>query len=173
MTVWDAIRATHAVRQFSSDPVPEADMRRILDAGRRAMSGYNTQPWRFIVVTEREKLQTLAKIGRSTGHAAGAAFVVALLTHHPNEKYWRDMFDAGQAAAYMMLTAQEMGVGSCPGSVGDVELARSVLHFPEEWDLKVILSFGYPDPETHSKRPPKTGGRKSFADVVHWNGWDE
>jgi len=171
MSVWETIRGKRAVRVFSDEPILEADMRRILDAGRRTQSGYNSQPWAFIVVTERDKLQRLSKIGRSTGHAAGAAFVVVLLTPPPNDTYWRDMFDAGQAAAYMQLTAQELGIGSCPASVYEVELSREILGFPPEWDLKVIISFGYPDKSQYPQRPPKAGTRKTFDDVVHWEQW--
>jgi nitroreductase len=173
MSVWEAIRDKHAVREFDAQPIPEADMRRILNAGRRTQSGFNSQPWQFIAVTDKDKIQQLSKIGRSTGHAAGAAMVVVLLTPHAhdNDNYWRDMFDAGQAAAYMQLTAHELGIGSCPGSVYHPEMARDILGFPEEWDLKVIISFGYANKEKYPDHPPKTGGRKNFDDVIHWNGW--
>ena len=171
MSVWEAIRDKHAVREFDGQPIPEVDMRRILDAGRRTQSGFNSQPWQFIAVTDKDKIQQLSKIGRSTGHAAGAAMVVVLLTPHPSDNYWRDMFDAGQAAAYMQLMAHELGIGSCPGSVYHPEMARDILNFPEAWDLKVIISFGYPDKAKYPDRPPKTGGRKPFDDVIHWNGW--
>ena len=171
MTVWETIQNKHSVREFTDDALPEEDIRRILDAGRRAQSGFNSQPWEFIVVIDRDKLQALSKIGRSTRHVAGAAMAVVLLTPHPNDDYWRDMFDAGQAAAYMQLAAQEIGVGSCPGSVYWPEMAREVLGFPEEWDLKIIMSFGYPNPDKYPARKPISGKRKPFDEVVHWNGW--
>lgn len=171
MNVWDAIRSKHAVRAFQEKELTEAEIRQILDAGRRAMSSYNTQPWQFIAVTDAQKRQTLSKIGRSCGHAAGAPLVIVLLTPTTEEAQWAHFFDLGQATAYMMLAAQEMGIGSCPGTVTDYELARSAVHFPEDWSLNVILSFGYPDVEQHPPRPPKKGGRKPFDEVVHWEEW--
>lgn len=171
MTVWDVIRAKHSVRNFKPQPLPEDSIERIVDAGRRAQSGFNSQPWRYIVVTDRDKLIALSRIGRSTGHVAGSAMCIVLLTPHPNNDYWRDMFDAGQTAAYMQLAAQELGIGSCPGSVYWPEMAREILGFPEEWDLKIVISFGYPDPENHPDRPPKPGGREALETITHRNGW--
>ncbi len=171
MTVWEAIRAKHSVREFVDEPLPDEVILKIVDSGRRAPSGFNSQPWQFIVVTERDKLEALSKIGRSTRHVAGAAMCVVLLTPPEDENFWRNMFDAGQAAAFMQLTAQELGVGSCPASVYWPEMARDILGFPEEWDLRVVISFGYPDYTTKPAAPPRQGGRKPMAEIAHWNGW--
>lgn len=173
MTVWETIRKKRAIRKFEDKPLAKADIQRILDAGRRCQSGFNSQPWQFIVVTDKDLLDQLSAIGRSTGHMKGAAMAVILLSPHPekSDRYWQDMFDVGQAAAYMQLTAQEMGIGSCPGTVYHPDMARDILGFPEEWDLKIILSFGYPDKTEYPDRPPKQGTRKAFDEVVHINGW--
>lgn len=173
MTVWDAIRNKHAVRKFLDKPLTQEDMHHILEAGRRAPSGFNSQPWRFIVITERDKLEKLSKIGRSTGHFAGAAMGIVFLTPTKEDVYWSDQFDSGQCAAYMQLAAHEIGIGSCPATVYHPDVAREILGFPAEWDVKVILSFGYPDPEHHPDRPPKQGQRKPFEEIVHWNGWED
>lgn len=171
MSVWETIRKKHSIRHFKNDPLPEDVIHRILDAGRRAQSGFNSQPWRFIVVTEHEKLVALSKVGRSLSHVERAAMCVVLLTPHPDDDYWRNMFDAGQAAAYMQLVAQEMGIGSCPGTVYEPDQARTLLGFPEEWDLRVVISFGYPDPDHYTDRPPTQGKREPFDEVVHRERW--
>lgn len=170
-TVFETIRTKHSVRYFTDQALTTEEIEHIIDAGRRAQSGFNSQPWQFIVVTERELLQEVSKIGRSLSHVARAAMCLVLLTPQPDDDFWRNMFDAGQAAAYMQLTAQEMGIGSCPGTVYHPEMAREMLGFPEEWDLRVVISFGYPDREQHPARPPKQGQRKPLDDVLHWNGW--
>jgi nitroreductase len=70
METWDAIRARRDVRSFSERPIENADLDRILEAGRRAPSSRNWQPWDFIVVTDRERLRRLAQVWRSAGHVA-------------------------------------------------------------------------------------------------------
>lgn len=175
MSVWETIRTKRSIRKFENKPLSDEELQRILEAGRRCQSGFNSQPWRFIVVTERDLQEKLSNIGNSTKHMVGSAMAVMLLSPHAekSDRYWQDMFDVGQAAAYMQLTAAEMGIGSCPGSVVRPEIAREVLGFPDDWDLKLMLSFGYPDKDEYPDRPPKQGTRKTFDEVVHFNGWSD
>ncbi len=170
MDVSQAIRTKRAVRKFRPERLQEAEIRAILNAGRRAQSSKNSQPWHFIAVQERETLQALSQCGDWAGHIAGAALAVAILTPEPLAKF-QTMFDAGQAAAYMQLAAWEMGIGSCPASIYQPERARAILGFPAEWHVRVILSFGYPADATVLTRPNRPGGRRSLDDIVHWERW--
>src|SRR5215210_6711922 len=79
MSVTEAIRAKRAVRKYRDEPVPEDVIRAILNAGRRAQSSKNDQPWTFIVVTEREQLQQLSTAGTYTAHMPSSAFTVVLV----------------------------------------------------------------------------------------------
>ncbi|RMF49468.1 MAG: nitroreductase [Anaerolineae bacterium] len=170
MDVSQAIRTKRAVRKFRPERLQEAEIRAILNAGRRAQSSKNSQPWHFIAVQERETLQALSQCGDWAGHIAGAALAVAILTPEPLAKF-QTMFDAGQAAAYMQLAAWEMGIGSCPASIYQPERARAILGFPAEWHVRIILSFGYPADATVLTRPNRPGGRRSLDDIVHWERW--
>jgi nitroreductase len=55
----DAIRDRRATPSFLSDPVPEADLEKILAAGVAAPSAFNLQPWRFVVVRDIEQRRRL------------------------------------------------------------------------------------------------------------------
>jgi nitroreductase len=170
MTVYDTIRAKRAVRQFRDEPLPDEIVRQILNAGRLAQSSKNTQPWQFIAIRDGATLEALGKTGTWAGHLSGAALGVAILSPDPDEKF-QTLFDIGQAAANMQLAAWELGVGSCLASIYEPEQARAVLGFPAGYTLHIALSFGYPAPEAIAPRPPKSGGRRSFDDVVHWEKW--
>jgi nitroreductase len=61
METWDAVRARRNVRQYTDQPIAREDLERICEAGRRAPSSRNWQPWDFVVVTGRERLIELAK----------------------------------------------------------------------------------------------------------------
>ena len=54
-TLSQAIAERRATPSFLPDPVPDTDLKRILQAGLSAPSGYNLQPWRFVVVREPEQ----------------------------------------------------------------------------------------------------------------------
>ena len=170
MNVSDAIRLKRAVRKFQDKPLPDDVVHAILNAGRRSQSSKNNQAWRFIAIRNKETLRDLSKCGEWAGHIAGAALCVAILTPDPTEKF-QTMFDAGQAAAFMQLTAWELGVGSCPASLYEFDKSRAILGFPAEWHLRIALSFGYALEEEKLSASPKKGGRMPLDELVHIDKW--
>ena len=170
MDVWEAIRTKRAVRKFTDQPLPEDIARQIVDAGRRSQSSKNGQPWSFIAVRDRDNLQKLSKMGDFMGHVAGAAMCVAIVVPATNDRSLWNYFDAGQSASYMQLAAQELGVGSCLGTVYQPDAARELLGFPDTMEVRIVISFGYPAPDPDRKGAGKAG-RRPIEDVVHWDKW--
>jgi nitroreductase len=169
MNVIEAIRTKRAVRHFADRPVPDEAINAILNAGRRAQSSKNSQPWQFIVVRQRETLVALSKLGTYAGHLAGAALAVVIVTPDPAQR-WSIMFDAGQSAAYMQLAGWELGLGSCPATIYEPEQAQALLGVPPDWHIRAALSFGYPA-EPPADEPAKRAGRNQNEQVVHWEKW--
>ncbi len=170
MNVSDAIRLKRAVRKFTPDPLPEENIRAILNAGRRAQSSKNTQPWHFIAITDKALLKDLSECGEWAGHLAGAALGVAIVHPDPSERF-QILFDIGQAAAYMQLAAWENGVGSCMATIYQGDKAREILGFPADLQIRFAISFGYPAATDQLSAPPKKGGRKPAAEILHRNRW--
>ncbi len=170
MTVDTAIRFKRAIRHFTEQPLAEETIIAILNAGRRAQSSKNTQPWNFIAITEKTILKSLSECGVYAGHLVGAALGVAIIHPDPGEKF-QLMFDIGQTAAYMQLEAWELGIGSCIASIYEPDKARNLLGIPDTMDLRIALSFGYPQDVNLLTRPPHKGGRKALQEIVHWNKW--
>jgi nitroreductase len=170
MNVLDAINSKRAVRTFADNPLPADAVQTILNAGRRAQSAKNRQPWHFIAIQDKARLKALSELGTFAGHLAGAALGVAIITP-PREKRFSIMFDAGQAAAYMQLAAWELGIGSCPATIYEPEKAKELLGFPDDLHIYLALSFGYPADEEALTRPNQKGGRKQFDDIAHYERW--
>lgn len=168
MNIWEGLKSKRSIRRFTDQPISDDDARRILDAGRRAPSGYNAQPWRFIAVRDRDMLGKLSKIGRSTGHVAGAAMAVVILSPDRETLYRQNIYDVGQTATYMMLAAHELGIASCPANVHEPDTARDLLGFPEDWKPFFVISFGYP---AETGKGMGKAGRKPFDDIVRWERW--
>jgi nitroreductase len=170
MNVADAVRFKRAVRSFKSEPLPEATVLAILNAGRRAQSSKNSQPWHFIAIRDKSTLKALSELGAYAGHLAGAALAVALVHPDPSERF-QILFDIGQAAAYMQLAAWEHGVGSCLATIYEPERARSLLGYPQDYLLRFAISFGYPLSDETLLAPPRKGGRQKLDDILHWDKW--
>ena len=171
METWDALRARRNVRQFLDRPIPDEALDRILDAGRRAPSAGNWQPWDFVVVTEREQLAELAKVWQGARHVAGAAAAIAIVAPQPQDDRQSALlqYDLGQATYAMTVAAADLGVGTGHAAATDQEQARAVLGFPEKHFLAYVLSAGYPSdrPLTVIERLD----RRPFDEVVHRGRW--
>src|SRR5260370_28323199 len=89
METWEAIRSRRDVRSFEDRPLPEDHLNEILEAGRRAPSSQNWQPWDFVVVTEREQLIQLSQTWQAAGHVAHPAATLALVASPPEQEHRR------------------------------------------------------------------------------------
>jgi nitroreductase len=170
MNTLEVIKLKRAVRQFTDQPLPEAAILTILNAGRRSQSSKNTQPWIFIAITDKNILQALSACGAYAGHLAEASLGVAIVHSDPGEKF-QLMFDIGQCAAYMQLAAWDMGIASCLASIYEPDKARELLGFPPDMFLRIAISFGYPQDAGLLIQKPKIGGRRPLQEIVHWNKW--
>jgi len=65
MDLVDAVKGRRSIRRFKQTPLPDEDIRKILDAGRLAPSSSNTQPWSFMVIRNRGKLKQMASVVRA------------------------------------------------------------------------------------------------------------
>lgn len=171
MDYWDAIRARRNVREYTDQPIPAADLDRILDAGRRAPSASNRQHWDFVVTTDRAQLEALTHVWRGAGHLAGAAAGIVLVVPHPPSDHDRevDLYDLGQATYAIMLAAAGLGVGTGHASIGDQEQTRRIFGIPEDHDPAYLIGLGYP--AGRPLRPTDRLKRRPLEEVVHRGSW--
>jgi nitroreductase len=171
METWDAITSRRNVRSFVDRPIPDGDLDRILEAGRRAPSSQNWQPWDFVAVTDRDELKELANVGPGAGHVAHAAAAVALVLPEFEERRERERarYDAGQATMAMMIAAADLGIGSGHAGVPNQDEARRVLGLPDDRLVAYVIDFGYP--ADRPLRPIRNPDRRPFDEVVHRGRW--
>src|ERR1700736_6681328 len=141
METWDAIRARRNVREYQPEPVSEEDLNRIAEAGWRAPSARNRQPWDFVIVTDRAQLEELSTVWRGAGHIASApAAIVLVVPVPPDERRGgTDNYDVGQATMAMMIAAADLGIGTGHSSVGDQDKARAILGVPDDHLVAFML----------------------------------
>src|SRR6266850_8611575 len=150
MDAYLAVVAKREVREYTDRPVPDDVLTKILQAGRATGSAKNSQPWRFVVLKERQHRHDLANAlmaPRNLDRCAVAIAVVLL-----NERL---RFDAGRVAQNMMVAAWALGVGSCPNSVrpDEHDRMRQDLGVPAEAAIATVITLGYPAPSQPRPRP--------------------
>jgi nitroreductase len=171
METWDALRSRRNVRSFTDAPVSGADLDRILEAGRRTPSSQNSQPWDFVVVTDRPQLVELAKVWQGARHVAGSAATVAIVgaTDVADSHRVIEAYDMGQATMAIMLAAADLGIGAGHAVVRDQDMARTVLGLPEDRRAVYLIALGYP--ADRPLRPILHPDRRPFDEVVHRGRW--
>jgi nitroreductase len=171
LETWDAICARRNVRQYRPEPVSEADLNRIAEAGWRAPSAKNRQPWDFVIVTDRAQLQELSTVWVGAGHIASAAAAIAFVVPIPPDERRKvtDQYDVGQATMAMMIAATDLGIGTGHSSVGDQDKARAILGVPDDRLVAYMLGIGYP--ADRSLSPIRKPNRRPFDEVVHYGRW--
>lgn len=171
MDAWDAICARRNVREYQPRAIPDDDLNRIAEAGWRAPSAKNRQPWDFVIVTDRAHLQELSTVWRGAGHIAAAPAAIAIVAPVPPDerRVVTDNYVIGQATMAMMIAATDLGIGTGHSSVGDQDKARAILGVPDDHLVAFLLGVGYP--ADRPLRPIRTPNRRPFSEVVHHGRW--
>jgi len=160
MDLFAATEARASVRSLEPVEIPEADLERILDAGRRAPSGMNVQPLHYILIRNKSTIQTLGKI---QGFIAEASAVVAIVADPGTSTFWLE--DASAAAENMLLAIAALGYASTwvEGTLlRREEWAKQQLAVPEHLRLIIMLPIGRP--ATRPSQAPK----KPLLDLLHY-----
>ena len=170
MDAWDTITSRRQVRSFTSEPIPEEDLKRILEAGRRAPSSRNGQRWDFVVVSDKDQLGRLSQVWQGALWIADSPTTIALVVpRSEGDEALIDRFDLGQVAMQMMIAATGFGIGSGQAVCRDQALAQEVLGFPDGSQCASLIALGYPvDRPLHPIQKPS---RRDFDDVVHFGAW--
>ncbi len=165
MDVFEAVQQRTSIRAYKDEPVPREKLERILEAGRLAPSARNTQPWHFIVVTDKEKRKILSK-GRYAKFLTQSPIVIVALGDKEASADWYAV-DVSLAVENMVLTAQAEGLGTCcVGSFHEAEV-RQTVKAPDNYEVVMMLAVGYPKKIDMASTLIRAVGRtKSLSDII-------
>lgn len=172
----EVIKNRRSVREYKDEQIPQEEMEFIIDCARYAPSGFNMQPWSFLVIKNKEALKKISEGGKKSmipmlepmknASQKVKDFLVFLKTKGTDMFYNAPVlvivlgnknaptvdFDCSMAAQNMMLAAHSRGIGSC--WVGGVlpalmdEKLLKELGAPQGYKAVAPLIFGYPKGET-------------------------
>lgn len=165
MDITDTIDNRHAIRSFKADAVEKGKLLAVLDAGRKAPSACNFQPWYFVVLVGPEVSRLAPAYGADWFVNAPAVIVVCCdRTRSWKRRDGKEFGDVDCAIAldHMTLAAAAQGLGTCWIGAFNDTLLRELIALPESVDPVVMTPLGYP------LIIPKPASRKSLEEVVRW-----
>jgi len=177
---WNVVQSRRSVRKFKPDSIPEKDILAILDAARMAPTSGNQQPWKFMVIRDRNKINQMkeASIRQSMGYyneqneqketkeeftqrvsqvfenyCSAPVYIIVLTDNnsmYPDYNHW----DGPLAAGYLMLAARALGYGTVfiTDAISE-KITREVFEIPDTYTRVCITPLGVP--YEWPKTPPK------------------
>ena len=170
---WEVVKNRRSVRAYKSNPVSDADLKKIVDAARMAPTAGNQQPWKFLVITDKKKIEALktAKLKEteaylkdakklqgeelkkqlkdyenqlSKGYLSAPAYIVVLTDNNSTYPHYNH-WDGPLAAANLMLAARALGYGTVhiTDSFSE-ELTKSVFNIPDNYTRVCFTPVGIP-----------------------------
>jgi nitroreductase len=164
MDVLKAIETRRSVRKYKPAPIPDGDLKKILEAGRLAPSAGNKQPWGFVVVRDAEGKKKLAEAARGQMWTADAGAYLAIYGDASNSPgpygKWVER-DPMIAIESMILAAWSLGYGTCWIGAFEEDKVKALLGIPEDKKVINLLPIGVPA-ETPDAKP-----RRAFKELFH------
>lgn len=171
MAFLDLVKQRRSIRHFLDKPVEREKIMACLEAARLAPSACNAQPWKFIVVDDRELKDKLAEVAFSGIYAMNsfsreAPVIVAIVSEKSRfltaigglfrgTQYY--LIDIGIAGEHFVLQASELGLGSCWLGWFNERAVKSVLNIPRDKKVDILIALGYYAPEGmrsgHNREP--------------------
>jgi nitroreductase len=162
MDVLKAIQTRREVISFKDQPVPNDILETILDSGYLAPTGNNLPSRELILVTNKQKLETLEKTTPYMEWLKEASAAIVITGRPTVSKYW--IQDGSISSSFMWLRATELEVGVGFGAVFNFEdeqesakreeWVRNSLNIPNDRRILAILGVGFPENKPKAKKLP-------------------
>lgn len=152
------IFSRRSIRAYTDEPVSEADIQALLQAGMAAPSASNRKPWHFVAVTDKPTLQALAEVHPFGKMIGGAGLGIAVCGDPRISDWW--VQDCTAATENILVAVAGLGLGGvwlgCHGRPEREQAVRDVLGIPRKVGVLSLLSIGYPgeDKEARTQYDP-------------------
>jgi len=157
MDIEEAIYKRRTIRRYKLDPIPRDILKKLVDYARVAPMARNVQGLEYVIVENseiREKLFKLIKFAGSLPEdqrtpepgREPTAYIIVLVNTEIKPSFFD--FDVGAAVENILLGAISYGIGSCWMANINARKIKSLLQVPDHYQVKHVISLGYPDEES-------------------------
>jgi nitroreductase len=166
------IRRVSQIRIYQSEPVPDDVVNELLELARWTGSSKNSQPWRFIVVRDKDTLRRISSLRPNINWAAEAPVGIAIVLEGANPM--SESYDEGRVTERLLTGATVLGYGGGVAWFGEAEhqaAAKQVLGIPAEKMTRQIVMIGRPRSRSDPRSYGPARGRKPLSELVSYERW--
>ncbi len=170
---WELAIERRSCRNFKADSgIPRDRLEKIMETAVAAPSSCNEQPWRYVVVDERQRIKQLAECiadDKNSFCLNASAFIVVMESKRDFDRESFQNFkylgmDIGISVAHIILAAQDAGLASCIlGSFNERKI-KTLLGIPKTRRMRLVIALGY-----SAEQDPPEKERRPFEDSVTFN----
>jgi nitroreductase len=168
--VTEEIRKVRQARLYRPDPVPDDVLNQLLEIARWTGSSRNTQPWRFIVIRDKEQLRRVSQLRPPINWVADAPLAIAIVLDGENPL--SEAFDEGRVTERLLIGARLLGLGGGTAWFGDEAQqaeGKRVLGIPQESFARSVVVLGYPKTLKDHRPNANIPGRKPMSELVSYD----
>lgn len=172
------VEERRSIRRYTDKPVEREKILVCIEAARLAPSADNAQPWRFLVLDDKdvkkrfcdEVFSGIYSISKFAKQAPVLIVILArlnIIAHRVGKQIQNIHFhllDIGIAGEHIVLQAEELGLGTCWIGWFNPRRARKALNISKEYKIVSLLSLGY-----YEQKPIKIKKRKKLDEIVWFN----
>lgn len=165
--VVEELRKVRQARLYRPDPVPEAVLNELLEVARWTGSSRNSQPWHFVVVTDKEQLRQISQLRTPINWVADAPLAIAIVLDGASEM--AEAYDEGRVTERLLIGARVLGLGGGTAWFGDQaqeQRAKEILGIPAERTAHSAVVLGYPTTLKDHRPNANIPGRKPLSEIV-------
>jgi nitroreductase len=161
------------IRQFTDQAPSDEELAAIADVARWSGSGKNTQPWRFIVIRDRDVLLRIHEAGMPQTRSLATALAAIAIVLPDAQDAVSNAFDEGRAAERMLIAASslDLGAGIAWAVPGIRSLVGQLLGVPPGWFVRTLVVVGHPTDEALAPKAPPGKARLPREEVVFEGRW--
>ncbi|MBQ3009512.1 MAG: nitroreductase family protein [Oscillospiraceae bacterium] len=166
MAVLKVIRERKSIRKYKDTPVEQEKLMNVLEAARLAPSARNLQDWKFIAVTDPEKRPALQEACGGQRQVAQAPVTLVVCANNDSNMSCgqsKTSVDCSIAMSFMLLQAEEEGLGMCWLGHFYEDKIKELLNIPEDYIVVAVSPLGYADED------PAPKPRKAAEEVICFN----
>lgn len=164
----ERMRTVRQIRQYRPEPVPEDIVRELLKVAQWTGSSRNTQPWHFVVVTDKEQLGKISRLRAPINWLAAAPLGIAIVLDGAGVS---EAYDEGRVSERILIAAHALGYGAGVawfGNDAQEAEAKRILGIPAERTARSIVMIGRPVSTKDPRPNPRRGGRKPLSELVSY-----
>jgi len=169
--LYEVIKKRRSIRKYQYREVEDEKLQKVLDAAHLAPSAKNIQPWKVIVVEDKELREELAKAAYGQEYLSQAPCVIVMCVNE-NECYQQHgdymtsfAVDGAIFIDHLTLAACAEGLGTCWIAKFNEMEVKKLLNIPDAYRVVVMTPLGYPAEEGKDK------GRKPLSEILYKNTW--